>query len=310
MSSAETLGGAPRGDCRHRERRASRHRARSGGGHALPGRAVSPLSLPEVHRRPAGVRARVRRRVLRRRSRQLHLPALLPRHDAVARLRQRQAARRRRTTCRGRRPASRTATPSSRRDIPAPTQRLNTVAHLEFLRDHALPLSIDAFTTMRNALDAYSKQGAEQRRQANDDFFGIENSLKSWQGPDRRAEGSGAAEQEARGRTGAARSGQRQSGAEGAGTATPGIRSPPPAATCCPTTSSACSSRAALGPVHAVLHASPGRSCAGPTRARSPTASGCPSTPTRASRSSSGRWHRPRRSIRASSRPSWRPASR
>lgn len=65
---------------------------------------------------------------------------------------------------------------------PGPTQRLNTVAHLEFLRDYALPLSIDAFTTIRNSLDTYSNQGPEQRRQASDDFFGIENSLKSWKG--------------------------------------------------------------------------------------------------------------------------------
>lgn len=65
---------------------------------------------------------------------------------------------------------------------PGATQRLNTVAHLEFLRDNALPLSIEAFSTIREALDAYSKQGPEQARQANDDFFGIENSLKSWKG--------------------------------------------------------------------------------------------------------------------------------
>ncbi len=65
---------------------------------------------------------------------------------------------------------------------PGATQRLNTVAHLEFLRDNALPLSIEAFSTIRDSLDAYGKQGAEQARQANDDFFGIENSLKSWKG--------------------------------------------------------------------------------------------------------------------------------
>ena len=65
---------------------------------------------------------------------------------------------------------------------PGPTQRLNTVAHLEFLRDYALPLSITSFTAIRDSLEAYSKLGAEQQRQANDDFFGIENSLKSWGG--------------------------------------------------------------------------------------------------------------------------------
>lgn len=65
---------------------------------------------------------------------------------------------------------------------PGTTQRLNTVAHLEFLRDYSLPLSLDAFTAIRNSLDAYMKQGPEQARQGNDDFFGIENSLKSWKG--------------------------------------------------------------------------------------------------------------------------------
>jgi hypothetical protein len=65
---------------------------------------------------------------------------------------------------------------------PGATQRLNTVAHLEFLRDYALPLSINAFTQIRDAIDAYAKLGPEQARQANDDFFGIENSLKSWRG--------------------------------------------------------------------------------------------------------------------------------
>ncbi len=65
---------------------------------------------------------------------------------------------------------------------PGATQRLNTVAHLEFLRDYSLPMSLDAFTEIRNSLDAYMKRGAEQARQGNDDFFGIENSLKSWKG--------------------------------------------------------------------------------------------------------------------------------
>ena len=65
---------------------------------------------------------------------------------------------------------------------PGQTQRLNTVAHLEFLRDYALPLSITTFTEIRNSLEAYSNQGAEQRRQASDEFFSYENALKSWRG--------------------------------------------------------------------------------------------------------------------------------
>ena len=65
---------------------------------------------------------------------------------------------------------------------PATTQRLNTAAHLEFLRDFALPVSLNAFSAIRSALDAYARKGPEQERQAKDDFFGIENSLKSWKG--------------------------------------------------------------------------------------------------------------------------------
>lgn len=65
---------------------------------------------------------------------------------------------------------------------PGTTQRLNTAAHLEFLRDFALPVSFNAFSEIRNLLHAYAKTGPEQERQAKDDFFGIENSLKSWKG--------------------------------------------------------------------------------------------------------------------------------
>jgi len=65
---------------------------------------------------------------------------------------------------------------------PGATQRLNTVAHLEFLRDYALPLSINGFTEIRAALSSYAKQGVEQERQAKDDVFSFENSLKSWRG--------------------------------------------------------------------------------------------------------------------------------
>ena len=35
---------------------------------------------------------------------------------------------------------------------------------------------------IRNSLNTYMQQGTEQKRQGNDDFFGIENSLKSWKG--------------------------------------------------------------------------------------------------------------------------------
>jgi hypothetical protein len=65
---------------------------------------------------------------------------------------------------------------------PGATQRLNTVAHLEALRDHSLPANIELYGRIRDGLEAYGKRGAEQERQARDLFFGIENSLKSWRG--------------------------------------------------------------------------------------------------------------------------------
>jgi hypothetical protein len=65
---------------------------------------------------------------------------------------------------------------------PGTTQRLNTVAHLEFLRDQSLPINIEIYTQVRNALEAFGKQGPEQARQSKDLFFSIENSLKSWKG--------------------------------------------------------------------------------------------------------------------------------
>jgi hypothetical protein len=65
---------------------------------------------------------------------------------------------------------------------PGATQRLNTVFHLQFLRDQSLPLNIEMYGRIRDALEAYGKQGAEQERQAKDLFFGLENSLKSWKG--------------------------------------------------------------------------------------------------------------------------------
>jgi hypothetical protein len=65
---------------------------------------------------------------------------------------------------------------------PGATQRLNTVAHLEALRDHSIPANIEIYGRIRDALEAYGKKGAEQERQARDLFFSLENSLKSWRG--------------------------------------------------------------------------------------------------------------------------------
>ena len=65
---------------------------------------------------------------------------------------------------------------------PGSTQRLNTVAHLEYLRDTGIPWSLTLLERRHAALTRYEKLGAEQARQAKDEIFSIENSLKSYRG--------------------------------------------------------------------------------------------------------------------------------
>jgi len=65
---------------------------------------------------------------------------------------------------------------------PGATQRLNTVAHLEYLRDHGIPWTLTLLERRHAALSQYSARGPEQARQAKDELFAIENSLKSYRG--------------------------------------------------------------------------------------------------------------------------------
>ena len=65
---------------------------------------------------------------------------------------------------------------------PGSTARLNTVAHLEYLRDTGLPFTLKLLNTNLGALKKYSALGAEQARRAQEDVFGIENSIKALKG--------------------------------------------------------------------------------------------------------------------------------
>ena len=65
---------------------------------------------------------------------------------------------------------------------PGSTARLDTVAHLEFLRDDGLPFTIKVLTRQHDALGKYRSLGEEQSRRAQEDYFGIENSLKAFRG--------------------------------------------------------------------------------------------------------------------------------
>lgn len=65
---------------------------------------------------------------------------------------------------------------------PGATQRLNTVAHLRYLRDLALPFQVASLESREASTKTFMAQSAENARQATSELFGIQNSLKSQRG--------------------------------------------------------------------------------------------------------------------------------
>jgi Peptidase S46 len=65
---------------------------------------------------------------------------------------------------------------------PGSTARLDTMAHLEYLRDTGLPFTLRLLDRMHALLEKYSALGEEQARRAQEEKFGIENSLKALRG--------------------------------------------------------------------------------------------------------------------------------
>ena len=65
---------------------------------------------------------------------------------------------------------------------PGSTERLSTMAQLEYMRDHQYPLIFKSLKRRINAVKEYSKRGKEETRQAASLIFGMENSLKATQG--------------------------------------------------------------------------------------------------------------------------------
>lgn len=65
---------------------------------------------------------------------------------------------------------------------PGSTQRLNTIAHLEYLRDSGIPAALRWLERRHAVLTRYASGGREQARQVKDEIFGVENSLKSLRG--------------------------------------------------------------------------------------------------------------------------------
>jgi hypothetical protein len=65
---------------------------------------------------------------------------------------------------------------------PGSTSRLNTVAHLESLRDASIPLLIRLLESRQAMLKQYMTGGEEQTRRAQNELNSIENSLKVYRG--------------------------------------------------------------------------------------------------------------------------------
>ncbi|WZP01005.1 S46 family peptidase [Isosphaeraceae bacterium EP7] len=62
---------------------------------------------------------------------------------------------------------------------PGRTSRLFTLDNLKYLRDTGLPFVLDMLGDRESFLQEYSKRGPEQARQAKEDLFGYQNSLKA-----------------------------------------------------------------------------------------------------------------------------------
>ena len=65
---------------------------------------------------------------------------------------------------------------------PGSTSRLNTVAHLEYLRDVSLPQGLALLQDREEFLLEYGRRGSESLRQANQDLYGVQNSRKLYHG--------------------------------------------------------------------------------------------------------------------------------
>src|ERR671938_498268 len=65
---------------------------------------------------------------------------------------------------------------------PGTTQRLNTVAHLEALRETSIPLILRMLERRRDMLKKYMAQGEEQTRRAQNELNGVENAIKVYKG--------------------------------------------------------------------------------------------------------------------------------
>src|ERR1019366_7044798 len=65
---------------------------------------------------------------------------------------------------------------------PGRTERLDTVTHIEYQRDYALPGTLNIVRRREVLLKTYSDRSSENARRAEDELFGIQNSRKAYLG--------------------------------------------------------------------------------------------------------------------------------
>jgi hypothetical protein len=65
---------------------------------------------------------------------------------------------------------------------PGSTDRLRTVAQLEWSRDEGHPWILRSLKRLRSVYEKYSMRGAEEARQAQSDIFGLDNGIKAYEG--------------------------------------------------------------------------------------------------------------------------------
>lgn len=65
---------------------------------------------------------------------------------------------------------------------PGGTERLNTMADLEFQRDRRLPLVLNLIRRLEVLYSTYGERSAENKRQSTDDLLGIQNARKAYLG--------------------------------------------------------------------------------------------------------------------------------
>jgi hypothetical protein len=65
---------------------------------------------------------------------------------------------------------------------PGSTERDDTLAQLQFIRDYAQPFTLGLLSELRGVLTEYATKGAEEARTSHTLLFGIENSLKAYKG--------------------------------------------------------------------------------------------------------------------------------